>query len=130
MMMFLPKVIFMEDISSCCSHVVIESHGAAAQHQAAKLGEYRIEGVREDRPVYKQLLGDSYLFYQAGIVTGQGLWMAGPSLGQFSGGLASVDNSLCVEQVSSAPWRYADGQAWRPDSGLVVTCKDKEGPVQ
>ena len=81
MMMFLPNVIFMEDISSCCSHIVIQSHGAAAQHQAAKLGEYRIERVREDRPVYRQLLGDSYLFYQTGIVTGQGLWMAGPSLG-------------------------------------------------
>ena len=32
-MMFLHNAIFMEDISSCCSHVVIETHGAAAQHQ-------------------------------------------------------------------------------------------------
>ena len=73
MIMILPNAIIMEENSSCCSHVVIQSHGAAAQHQGAKLGEYRIEGVREDRPVYKQLLGDGYLFYQAGIVTGQGL---------------------------------------------------------
>ena len=75
-------------------------------------------------------MGDGYLFYQAGIVTGQGLWMAGPSLSQFSGGLASLDNSLCVEQVPSALWRYADGQAWRPDSGLEVICKDEFGPVE
>ena len=88
--------------------------------------------MREDRPVYiyKQLLGDSYFFYKAGIETGQGLWMAGPSLGQFSGGLASLDNSLCVEQVSSDLWRYADGQAWRPDCVLGVTCKDTFGPVE
>ena len=32
--------------------------------------------------------------------------------------------------VSSALWRYADGQAWRPDSGLEVTCKNEGGPVE
>ena len=49
----------MEEISSCCSHIVIDSTGEASLHQEEKFGEYRIEGVREDRPLYNQVYGSS-----------------------------------------------------------------------
>ena len=33
----------------------------------------------------------------------KGLWMVGPKVGQFNGGLAHRDDNICVENVSSAP---------------------------
>ena len=42
----------------------------------------------------------------------KGLWMVGPKVGQFNGGLAHRDDNICVENVSSAPkfkyWSNSD----------------------
>ena len=69
-LVLLPSLGLSVDISSCCSHILLASTGLAREHQAAKLGEYLIDGVYEDRPVYRQVQGRAFLFYA-------GLWIAG-----------------------------------------------------
>ena len=37
--------------------------GSASEHQANRLGEYKLTGVLADRPIYKKEEGDEFLFY-------------------------------------------------------------------
>ena len=39
------------------------SEGSASEHQANRLGEYKLTGVLADRPIYKNEEGDEFLFY-------------------------------------------------------------------
>ena len=39
------------------------SEGSASEHQANRLGEYKLTGVLADRPMYKNEQGDEFLFY-------------------------------------------------------------------
>ena len=39
------------------------SEGSASEHQANRLGEYKLTGVLADRPIYKNEQGDEFLFY-------------------------------------------------------------------
>ena len=92
------------------------SEGSASEHQANRLGEYKLTGVLADRPIYKNEQGDEFLFYlrvrswlflmpmyikqhneanndefenkNHSQSKNKGLWMIGPEAGQFNGGLA------------------------------------------
>jgi hypothetical protein len=52
----------------------------------------------------------------------RGLWMIGPEVGTFSGGLANRADKICVEQVDSV-WKFADGTSWVKDPLLKVQCE-------
>ena len=42
---------------------MISSEGSASEHQANRLGEYKLTGVLADRPIYKNEERDEFLFY-------------------------------------------------------------------
>ena len=52
----------------------------------------------------------------------RGLWMVGPEVGTFSGGLANRADKTCVEEVDSV-WKFADGTSWVKDPLLKVSCE-------
>jgi len=52
----------------------------------------------------------------------RGLWMVGPEVGKFSGGLANRAEDICVEDVKG-DWKFADGTNWVKDSSLKITCE-------
>jgi len=111
------------DISGCCTHVKIETTGEASTHQGNRIGEYRLTGVLADRPIYKNVERDEFLFYLQS--NKKGLWMVGPTAGQFNGGLAHRGDTYCVEDVRANQWKYTDGSAWHVDSHLRVSCLDE-----
>ena len=47
----------------------------------------RLSGLYSDRPVYKHEEREEFLFYLTS--RRRGLWMIGPAVGQFNGGLAN-----------------------------------------
>jgi len=115
-----------QDVSSCCTRISLQSTGEASTHQKNRLGEYQLTGILNDRPKYTSLDsvgGEEHLFYLRS--KSKGLWMVGPSAGQFNGGLAHRGDSLCVEDVAPAQWKYTDGRSWNLDSEITVTCLDK-----
>jgi len=111
------------DISGCCTHVKIETTGEARTHQGNRIGEYRLTGVLADRPIYKNVEREEFLFYLQS--NKKGLWMVGPTAGQFNGGLAHRGDTYCVEDVRANQWKYTDGSAWHVDSHLRVSCLDE-----
>eukprot|EP00092_Neocalanus_flemingeri_P035239 GFUD01038343.1.p1 GENE.GFUD01038343.1~~GFUD01038343.1.p1 ORF type:complete len:1287 (+),score=506.35 GFUD01038343.1:270-4130(+) len=111
------------DISGCCTHLKIETTGEASNHQGNRIGEYQLTGVLADRPIYKNVDKEEYLFYLQSKK--KGLWMVGPTAGQFNGGLAHRGDTYCVEDVSSNQWKYTDGSAWHVDPSLRVSCLDQ-----
>jgi hypothetical protein len=52
----------------------------------------------------------------------RGLWMVGPEVGKFSGGLANRAEDICVENVKG-DWKFADGTNWVRDPTLKITCE-------
>ena len=52
-------------LDGSCSHLHFPSYseGSASEHQANRLGEYKLTGVLADRPIYKNEQGDEFLFY-------------------------------------------------------------------
>jgi len=115
-----------QDVSSCCTRISLQSTGEASNHQKNRLGEYQLTGILNDRPKYTSLEsvgGEEHLFYLRS--KSKGLWMVGPTAGQFNGGLAHRGDSLCVEDVAPAQWKYTDGRSWNLDSEITVTCLDQ-----
>ena len=99
--------------------------GPANNSQNVRLGLYERVDTTFDRPVYLHSEVDEYLFYMGGRT--RGLWMVGPTVGTFSGGLASRGDSRCVEQIKNM-WKFADGSGWSKDPYLKATCvKDYAG---
>jgi hypothetical protein len=110
------------DISSCCTRIRVESSGKALNHQSNRMGEYNINGILSDKPIYKHAEKEEYLFYLTS--KSKGLWMVGPKPAQFNGGLAHRGDALCVEAVAPKQWKYTDGTAWHVDDLLTVSCLD------
>jgi hypothetical protein len=97
-------------------------------------------GLFSDRPMYKHDQKEEYLFYLTS--RNRGLWMVGPEVGQFNGGLANrgdpvrsssplhqVDMSCpqtCAEDTPTGQWKYTDGRSWSLDTSLSVTCVEQE----
>lgn len=112
------------DISGCCSHVRIESSGEARDHQSNRLGLFMMSGVYSDRPVYRLSTKEEYLFYLQS--RGAGLWMVGPEVGQFNGGLANKADAYCPEDLPDSKWKYTDGSAWHVESQMTISCEEKK----
>ena len=112
-----------KDISGCCTKIRIASDGGESlDHQSNRLGDYSLIGSLADRPIYKNLDRDEFLFYLQR--RNKGLWMVGPEAEKFNGGLAHRGDKMCVEDVVKGEWKYTDGTAWHVDSNLAVTCLD------
>ena len=84
------------------------------------MGLYERVDTFFDRPVYLHQEEPEYLFYMGGRA--RGLWMIGPEVGTFSGGLANRADKTCVEDVDSV-WKFADGTSWIKDPLLKVQCE-------
>ena len=67
----------------------MQSSGEASVHQSNKIGVSSLTGILNDRPKYTSLKEngvEEHLFYLRS--RNKGLWMVGPSAGEFNGGLA------------------------------------------
>ena len=113
-----------KDISGCCQRLLISSEGDAMEHQSNRVGEYTLSGVVADRPMYKHEDREEYLFYL--MSRNKGLWMVGPKVNQFNGGLAHRGDTFCAEDVLAGEWKFTDGKAWHVDPSLNVTCIDRK----
>jgi hypothetical protein len=113
-----------KDISGCCTKILVSSDGEAITHQSNRVGEYILSGVVADRPMYKNIDREEYLFYL--MSKNKGLWMVGPKVNQFNGGLAHRGDTLCAEDVKAGDWKYTDGKAWHVDPTLNLTCIDRQ----
>ena len=51
----------------------------------------------------------------------RGLWMIGPEIGKFSGGLANREDNVCPEKIER-DWKFADGKGWVVDSEVTLKC--------
>ncbi len=71
------------------------------------------------RPVYVHSQRKEFLFYVPGRA--RGLWMVGPRVGRFSGGLANRGDDVCVDEVERK-WKFADVDGWVTDPDLAVKC--------
>ena len=79
--------------SECCTSLVVRTSGSSNSSQYIRFGGYTRIDTYFDRPVYVHEARDEFLFYMAG--RSRGLWMIGPEVGQFSGGLANrADNQV------------------------------------
>ena len=87
-----------EDISRCCSKLLIKSSGEARLHQDNRLGEFLLRGVYNERPMYQHRERGEYLFYL--VSRNKGLWMIGPEVGQFNGGLANRADESCANEYT------------------------------
>jgi len=107
--------------ADCCSAVVISTAGAANATQFVRLGVYHVISNRSyaSRPVYSHAEREEFLFYVPGRA--RGLWMVGPSVGRFSGGLANRGDEACANDVSRQ-WKFADVDGWKTDPELKITC--------
>ena len=84
--------------------VVLKSSGLAADHQHDCLGVYRMVDVYNDKPVYRQDVGDHYLYYNAAHTT----WMIGSRIGHDFGW---IKNSSPEHEKNRLPdlrtgWEY------------------------
>jgi len=126
-LMLLHKIYFVNALDGCCSTIRLSTEGIANTSQAVRLGVYERVDTFSDRPVYLHSDVDEYIFYMGGRA--RGLWMVGPSVGTFSGGLANRGDSECVENIKS-DWKFADGTGWTKDPLLEATCeKDQSGKI-
>ena len=55
----------------------------------------------------------------------RGLWMIGPEIGKFSGGLANRGDEACPENLRRS-WKFANGRGWVVDSKVNITCINSE----
>ena len=111
---------------TCCTHLFLTTTGSAADHQSHRLGSYLLTNKEgSGHPIYKHQNREQFLFFlQSKSV---GLWMVGPQVGEYDGGLAIPADDNCVEDVPVGGWRYTDGSAWYQDSLLRLTCdRDKD----
>ena len=63
------------------------------------------------------------MFYMPG--RSRGLWMIGPQIGKFSGGLANRGDEVCPENLRRS-WKFANGRGWVVDSKVNITCINSE----
>ena len=93
--------------------------GTSNSSQFVRFGTYYRQETFSDRPAYKHETRDEYLFYMPGRT--RGLWMIGPEIGKFSGGLANREDNVCPENIER-DWKFADGKGWVIDSEVTLKC--------
>jgi len=109
--------------TQCCSSVKVSTTGISNSSQFIRFGTYYRRDTFSDRPAFKHETRDEYLFYMPGRT--RGLWMIGPEVGKFSGGLANRDDTVCPENITK-DWKFADGKGWVPDSLIRSQCSDED----
>ncbi|TRY69316.1 hypothetical protein TCAL_09878, partial [Tigriopus californicus] len=107
----------------CCSILKINTKGPSNETQSIRLGIYHREGEFSGKPAYVHSQRTERLFYISGRA--RGLWMVGPELGRFSGGLANRGDTQCPEDILR-PWKYADISGWKTDPDLTIECHQLE----
>ena len=100
--------------------------GISNSSQFVRFGTYYRQETFTDRPAYKHETRDEYLFYMPGRT--RGLWMVGPEIGKFSGGLANRDDEICPENIDRN-WKFADGKGWVVDPDVNVKCIDSASGI-
>ena len=86
----------------CCDLLTISSTGGTAEQQSARLGDYKLDGEHNGKPLYKQEGGAKILFYSD--LDGFG-WVVGSSVTS-GGGLRTRPDpgSRCPNET--AEWEY------------------------
>ena len=120
------SVLFSSPIAdSCCPTVEISTSGGPSNAtQAVRMGVYHrhhFNASFSSRPIYVHSARQEFLFYVDG--RSRGLWMVGPEVGRFSGGLANRGDEECPDKLGN-DWKYADVTGWQTDAGVGVRCKD------
>ena len=108
----------------CCPSLEISTVGPSNATQAVRMGvyhRYRFNSSYSSRPIYAHHARQEFLFYVDG--RSRGLWMVGPEVGRFSGGLANRGDEECPDRLRN-DWKYADVTGWQSDAGVKVQCKD------
>ena len=80
------------------------------------MGEYRRRTTDQDynnRPTYKSVDGDAFLFYNDG-----GHWTIGSTLGS-SGWIRTRKPGLL--HIPEDGWQYTDGESWHEDPLMTVS---------
>jgi hypothetical protein len=63
------------------------------------VGEYVVTGVLSDRPIYKHVAKEEFVFFLTSKA--RGLWMVGPKPGHYNGGLAHKGmNTIVGKKIS------------------------------
>ena len=103
----------------CCDLLTISSTGGTAEHQPGLLGDYRLDGKHNGRPLYKQEDGAKVLYYSGYR------WVVGSSLN--SRGLRARPGlgSNCPNEA--AEWNYNTLYAWLVDSTAGLKCNGDLG---
>lgn len=109
--------------SDCCEVIKIDTQGPSNETQSIRLGVYHREGEFSGKPAYVHSQRTERLFYISGRA--RGLWMVGPEIGRFSGGLANRGDTQCPEDILR-PWKYADISGWKTDHKLTIECHQIE----
>ena len=98
---------------------MVRTTGVSNSSQYIRFGGYTRIDTYFDRPVYVHEAREEFLFYMAG--RSRGLWMIGPEVGQFSGGLANRADDQCPQTIGKS-WKYADGTGWSVDPDIQIQC--------
>jgi hypothetical protein len=109
--------------SVCCSSLEVSTTGTSNSSQFSRFGAYHRQDTFSDRPTFKHESRDEYMFYMPG--RSRGLWMIGPQIGKFSGGLANRGDEVCPENLRRS-WKFANGRGWVVDSKVNITCINSE----
>ena len=87
-------------VSECCRIVIVRSEGPARDYQPSRLGVYkRVSGRLNNRPVYKHVLAESFLFFWD--YDGESRWVAGdtPTKGTHGIEAGKDGQGPCVDQL-------------------------------
>ena len=122
--MFGYRKFFTSIADPCCPSVELSTAGPSNATQAVRMGvyhRYHFNSSFSSRPIYVHSARREFLFYVDG--RSRGLWMVGPEVGRFSGGLANRGDEECPDRLHN-DWKYADVTGWQTDAGVQVRCKD------
>jgi len=104
----------------CCPNVLLDVDDPESDvHilQGARLGFYSQIGEYGDRPQYKQLDRNNFIFYSET----ESMWITAPDhVGSTSTGITSNSTADCVESISD--WQYYNGTQWHLNRNLSTKC--------
>ena len=104
---------------------MLNASGNAANDQKMYIGVYRMISEYNGRYAYKLETDrtERYLYLKTSPVDNLNLWVSGPQLGGFIGGIRNTRGHECVHDAD-ANWLYASRSGiWKQDDAtLGVTC--------
>ena len=114
------------NIDACCPQLIINTQ--TAQNFFAHVGRYKVHSWLNERPVYKSLRRNYYLFWWAkidGAVPGWGVAR------EINGTLLNAYNPVCRQKCAhdcpSKDWLIYDGREWVNDYTFSVECNRNAG---